>query len=159
MTVTMLEEDIRQQFITAEIGIKSEIETDTDNIILGTVPTNPGNVIVIGSSEGVLTALENSTLSSQSIMVQKAVSLPNMPDVRQTLSIIAINTNYTAVHEKIWRIYNELIGENSGYKVCNGRQMYFVPIQPPYLYKTDANGKIFFILNVTVNSAKETTGV
>lgn len=150
MTVTMLETDIKAQLMTAGI------ETDTNNYIIGSIPDTPGNVIVIGSSEGVLTALENSALSSQNLMVQKSVSLPNMPDIRQTLSIVAINTVYSTAYEKIWRIYKELIGEDSGYKVCNGRQMYFVPIQTPYLYKTDS-GKTFFIFHVTVNTTKETT--
>lgn len=143
----MLETDIKQQLITAGIG------TNTD-IIVGNVPTTPGDIIVIGSSEGVLTALENSTLSSQNVMVQKSVSLPNMPDVRQTLAIIAINEDYTTAHDKIWDVYNELIGQDSGYKVCNNRQMYFVPVQSPYLYKADA-GKTYFIFNVNVNATRE----
>lgn len=150
MTVTMLENDIKEQLLT-------ELEVGTE-IVVGSIPDTPGNIIVIGSSAGVLTALENSTLSSQNIMVQKSVSLPNMPDVRQTLAITVIDIDYETAHNKIRDVYNKLIGLNSGYKVCNGRQMYFVPIQPPYFYKTDG-GKTFFVLNVTVNSAKETTVV
>lgn len=143
----MLEQDIKQQLITAGIGADADI-------IVGSIPTTPGDIIVIGSSEGVLTVLENSTLSSQNLMIQKSVSLPNMPDVRQTLAIIAINENYVTAHDKIWDVYNELISEKSGYKVCNGRQMYFVPIQSPYFYKTEGS-KTFFILNVTVNTTRE----
>lgn len=143
----MIETDIKQQLISAAIGTDS-------TIVVGSVPTSPGDIIVIGSSEGVLTALENATLSSQNVMVQKAVSLPNMPDVRQTLSIIVINADYTAAHDKIWDVYNELIGQESGFKVCYGRQMYFVPIQSPYFYKTDA-GKTYFIFNVNVNATRE----
>lgn len=143
----MIENDIKQQLITAGIGTDS-------TIVVGTVPTTPGNIIVIGSAAGVLTALENSTLASQDVMVQKAVSLPNMPDVRQTLSIISINTDYTTAHDVIWDAYNELVSQTSGYKVCNSRQMYFVPIQSPYFYKTDS-GKTYFIFNVNVNSTRE----
>lgn len=143
----MLETDIKQQLIADGKG------TDAD-IVVGSIPTTPGNIIVIGSSEGVLTALENSTLSSKNLMVQKSVSLPNMPDVRQTLSIITINADYATAHDKIWAVYKDLIGLNSGYKVCNGRQMYFVPIQTPYFYKTEG-GKTFFIFNVTVNTTRE----
>ena len=143
----MIETDVKQQLISAEIGTES-------TIVVGSVPTTPGNIIVLGSSEGVLTALENSTLSSQNVMVQKSVSLPNMPDVRQSLSIIVINADYEAAHDKIWDVYNELIGADSGCKVCNGRQMYFVPIQSPYLYKTDAS-KTYFVLNVNVNATRE----
>ena len=144
----MIETDIKQQLITAGIGTSSDI-------IVGSVPTSPGNIIVIGSSQGVLTALENATLASQDVMVQKAVSLPNMPDVRQTLSIIAINADYATAHDKIWDVYNELIGQDSGFKICNTRQMYFVPIQSPYLLKTDAS-KTYFVLNVNVNATRET---
>lgn len=143
----MIETDIKQQLISAGIGT-------TSDIIVGSIPTSPGDMIVIGSTQGVLTALENSTLSSQNVMVQKSVSLPNVPDVRQALSIVAINEDYTSAHDKIWDVYNELIGQESGYKVCNGRQMYFVPVQSPYLYKTD-NNKIYFILNVNVNATRE----
>lgn len=143
----MIETDVKQQLISAGIG------TDL-TIVVGSVPATPGDIIVIGSSSGVLTALENSTLASQNVMVQKSVSLPNMPDVRQTLSIIAINADYTTAHDKIWDVYNELIGAESGYKVCNNRQMYFVPIQSPYLYKTDAS-KTYFVLNVNVNATRE----
>lgn len=75
----MIETDIKQQLITAGIDIDA-------NIIIGSIPASPGNIIVIGSNEGVLTALENSTLASKNILVQKSVSLPNMPDVRQTLT-------------------------------------------------------------------------
>lgn len=143
----MLETDIKQQLITAEIGTDS-------TIVVGSVPSTPGNIIVIGSTQGVLTALESSTLASQSVMVQKSVSLPNMPDAKQALSIIAINENYTAAHDIIWDVYNELIGQDSGYKVCYGREMYFVPVQSPYLLKTDA-GKTYFILNLNVNATRE----
>lgn len=144
----MLENDIKQQLITDGIG------TDP-TIVVGTVPASPGNIIVIGSTAGVLTALENSTLSSQNVMVQKSVSLPNMPDARQTLSIIAINDSYTTAHDTIWDIYNDLVSSTSGYKVCNNRQMYFVPVQSPYYYKTDS-GKTYFILNLNVNTTRET---
>ena len=144
----MLEIDIKTQLVNAGI------EAEADDIIVGSVPTTLGNIIVIGSSEGVLTALENSTLSSQNLMVQKSVSLPNMPDARQTLSFITINTDYETAHNKIWAVYNELISETSGYKSCNGRQMYFVPIQTPYFYKTE-NDKTFFIFNATVNTTRE----
>lgn len=143
----MIENDIKQQLITAGIGTDS-------TIVVGNVPTNPGDIIVIGSSEGVLAALENSTLSSQNVMIQKSVSLPNMPDVRQTLVITSINEDYVTAHDKIWDIYNDLISEDSGYKVCNGRQMYFTPIQSPYLFKAD-NGKTYFILNINVNATRE----
>lgn len=143
----MIETDIKQQLITAGIGTSS-------SIVVGSIPTTPDDIIVIGSSQGVLTALENSTLSSQNVMVQKAVSLPNVPDVRQTLSIVSINEDYETSHDKIWDVYNELIGTESGYKVCNNRQMYFVPIQSPYLYKTDSS-KTYFILNVNVNATRE----
>lgn len=143
----MIETDIKQQLISDNIGTDS-------TIVVGSIPTTPGDVIVIGSSEGVLTALENSTLSSQNVMVQKSVSLPNMPDVRQTLAITVINESYTAAHDKIWDVYNDLISEDSGYKSCNGRQMYFVPVQSPYFYKTD-NGKTYFIFNLNVNATRE----
>lgn len=143
----MIENDIKQQLITAGIG------TDP-TIVVGAVPTTPGNIIVIGSAAGVLTALENSTLASKDVMIQKAVSLPNMPDARQTLSIITINDSYTTAHDVIWDVYNELVSQASGYKVCNSRQMYFVPIQSPYFYKTDS-GKTYFIFNVNVNSKRE----
>lgn len=143
----MLENDIKQQLITDGIG------TDP-TIVVGTVPSSPGNIIVIGSTAGVLTALENSTLSSQNVMVQKSVSLPNMPDVRQTLSIITINDSYTTAHDTIWDIYNDLVSSTSGYKVCNNRQMYFIPVQSPYYYKTDS-GKTYFILNLNVNTTRE----
>jgi len=143
----MLENDIKQQLITAGIEIDA-------NIILGAVPATPGNIIVIGSGEGVLTALENSTLASKNILVQKSVSLPNMPDVRQTLMITAINDSYTAAHDKIWDVYNDLIGTASGYKTCNSRQMYFVPIQSPYFLK-DEGGKSYFVIIVNVNATRE----
>lgn len=143
----MIETDIKAQLVT------DRIETDT-NITIGAIPATPGNIVVIASSEGVLTALEGSTLSSQNVMVQKSVSLPNMPDVRQTLMITTINDTYTAAHDKIWDVYNDLIGQESGYKVCNGRQMYFVPIQSPYLSKTE-NNKTYFTLNVNVNATRE----
>lgn len=143
----MLEADIKQQLITAGIGTDS-------TIVVGSVPANPENIVVIGSTQGVLTALENSMLSSKSVTVQKSISLPNMPDVRQTLSIIVINDTYATAHDLIWDIYNELIGTDSGYKVCNGREMYFVPVQSPYLLKTDGS-KTYFILNITVNAARE----
>jgi len=146
--LNMIETDIKSQLITASIEIDA-------NIIIGSIPTTPGNIIVIGSNEGVLTALENSTLGSKNILVQKSVSLPNMPDVRQTLVITTINDNYTAAHDKIWDVYNELIGQQSGYKVCNGRQMYFVPIQSPYLWKTE-NNKTYFVMNLNVNATRET---
>lgn len=143
----MIETDIKQQLISDNIGTDS-------TIVVGGIPTTPGDIIVIGSSEGVLTALENSTLSSQNVMVQKSVSLPNMPDVRQTLAITVINEDYTTAHDKIWAVYNDLISEDSGYKSCNGRQMYFVPVQSPYFYKTD-NGKTYFIFNLNVNATRE----
>lgn len=143
----MIENDIKQQLITAGVEIDA-------NIIIGSIPASPGNIIVIGSNEGVLTALENSTLASKNILVQKSVSLPNMPDVRQTLAITAINADYTSSHDKIWDVYNELIGQESGYKVCNGRQMYFVPIQSPYLWKTE-NSKTYFVMNVNINATRE----
>lgn len=144
----MIETDIKQQLITSGIDIEA-------NIVVGSVTSNPSNIIVIGSNEGVLTALENATLASKNIMIQKSVSLSNMPDARQTLAITVINDSYTAAHDKIWDVYNELIGQNSGYKVCNGRQMYFVPIQSPYLLKTE-NSKTYFVLNVNVNATRET---
>lgn len=62
----MLEADIKQQLITAEIGTDS-------TIVVGSVPANPENIIVIGSTQGVLTALENSMLSSKSVTVQKSI--------------------------------------------------------------------------------------
>ncbi len=143
----MIETDIKQQLIIEGVEVDA-------NIVIGTIPASPGNIIVIGSSEGVLTALENSTLASKNVMVQKSVSLPNMPDVRQTLAIVAINDSYTDAHDKIWDVYNELIGQDSGYKVCNNRQMYFVPIQSPYSMKTE-NGKSYFLFNVNVNATRE----
>lgn len=143
----MIETDIKQQLITDGIGTDS-------TIVVGSVPASPGNILVIGSSEGVLTALENSTLSSQNVMIQKSVTLPNMPDVRQTLSIISINDDYTDAHDTIWDVYNDLISEETGYKLCNSRQMYFVPIQSPYFYKTD-NNKTYFMFSVNVNSTRE----
>jgi hypothetical protein len=143
----MIETHIKAQLITDGIDVDA-------NIVVGSIPTTPGNIIVIGSNEGVLTALENSTLASKNIMIQKSVSLPNMPDVRQTLAITVINDTYTAAHDKIWAVYNDLIGTTGGYKVCNGRQMYFVPIQSPYLLKTDSS-KTYFVLNVNVNATRE----
>lgn len=146
----MIEADIKTQLINDGIGTSS-------SIVVGNIPSSPDDIIVIGSSEGVLTALENSTLSSQNVMVQKAVSLPNMPDVRQTLSVVSINEDYTSAHDKLWAVYNDLIGQESGYKVCNNRQMYFVPVQSPYFLKTDSNNKNYFILNVNVNATREAT--
>lgn len=145
----MIETDIKQQLLADGIG------TDP-TIIVGSIPSSPGNILVIGSSVGVLTALENSTFSSQDVMIQKSVSLPNMPDVRQTLSLIAINDSYTAAHDLIWDVYNDLISTNTGYKVCNNRQMYFVPVQSPYFYKIDSNNKTYFMFSVNVNSIRET---
>lgn len=144
----MIETDIKQQLITSGVDIEA-------NIVVGSVTSNPSNIIVIGSNEGVLTALESSAFSSKNIMIRKSVSLPNMPDVRQTLAITVINDSYTAAHDKIWDVYNELIGQESGYKVCNGRQMYFVPVQSPYLLKTE-NSKTYFVLNINVNATRET---
>jgi len=144
----MIETDIKQQLITDGIGT-------TSTIVVGDIPAIPGNIIVIGSSEGVLTALENSTLSSKDLMVQKSVSLPNMPDVRQSLSIVSINDTYTDAHDVIWDVYNDLISEDSGYKLCNSRQMYFVPVQSPYFYKTE-DSKTYFMFSVNVNSTRET---
>lgn len=143
----MIENDIQQQLITDGIGSSS-------TIVVGSVPTTPGNIIVIGSTAGVLTALENSSFASQNVMVQKSVSIPNVPDTRETLSIIVINDDYTTAHTQIWSVYNDLVGQTSGYKVCNGRQMYFVPVQPPYLFKTDSS-KTYFILNLNVNATIE----
>lgn len=144
----MIETDIKQQLINDGIGT-------TSTIVIGSVPASPDNIIVIGSAAGVLTALENSAFASQNLMVQKSVSLPNVPDTRETLSIIVINDDYATAHTLIWSVYNGLIGQTSGYKVCNSRQMYFVPIQSPYFYKTDG-GKTYFILNVNVNATRET---
>lgn len=141
---SMIETDIQQQLNNNE-GI-------TATISIGSIPANPTADLYIGSAAGVLTALENSALTSQNVMIQKSVNLPNVPDSRQTISIVAINSNYTTAHDLIWNVYNHLIGQTSGYKICNGRQMYFVPIQSPYLYKTDSNNKNYFILNVNVNA-------
>ncbi len=136
----MIENDIKQQLISAGIG------TDADTL-LGPIPSTPDNVIVITTTDSILTSSLNS-LTSQALIP------PGISDIQQTTTITVRNTDYSAGQNKIWDIYNELVGTESGYKVCNGRKMFIMAAQPPH-YSTTDEGKSIFVFNFVVNTSRD----
>jgi len=136
----MIENDIKQQLITAGIDVDA-------NIALGAVPSTPDNVIVITTGDSILTSSLN-TLTNQALIP------PGISDIQQTVTITVRNTDYTNGQGKIWDIYNELVGAESGYKVCNSRQMFIIAAQPPH-YSTTDSGKSIFVFNFVVNTSRD----
>jgi len=138
----MIENDIKQQLITAGIDI------DT-NIVLGALPaTTPDNVIVITTADSILTSSLN-TLTNQALIP------PGISDIQQTVTITVRNTDYTNGQGKIWDIYNELVGQESGYKACNSRKMFIMAAQPPHYSSTDGSNRIVFVFNFVVNTSRD----
>lgn len=136
----MIENDIKQQLITAGIDIDA-------NIVLGAVPSTPDNVIVITTSDSVLTSSLN-TLTNQALIP------PGISDIQQTVTITVRNTSYANGQGKIWDVYNELVGQESGYKLCNNRKMFIMAAQPPHYSTTDTNRSIF-VFNFVVNTSRD----
>lgn len=138
----MIENDIKQQLITAGIDIDA-------NIILGAMPaTTPDNAIVITTADSILTSSLN-TLANQALIP------PGISDIQQTITITVRNTNYDNGQGKIWDVYNELVGQESGYKVCNSRKMFIMAAQPPHYSSTDGNNRIVFVFNFVVNTSRD----
>ena len=136
----MIENDIKQQLITASIDIDA-------NIALGAMPSTPDNVIVITTGDSILTSSLN-TLTNQALIP------PGISDIQQTVAITVRNTDYTNGQGKIWDVYNELVGAESGYKSCNSRQMFIIAAQPPH-YSTTDSGRSVFVFNFVVNTSRD----
>ena len=136
----MIENDIKQQLITAGIDIDA-------NIALGAMPSTPDNVIVITTGDSILTSSLN-TLTNQALIP------PGISDIQQTVAITVRNTDYTNGQGKIWDVYNELVGAESGYKACNSRQMFIIAAQPPHYSTTDTNRPVF-VFNFVVNTSRD----
>jgi len=138
----MIENDIKQQLITAGIDVDA-------NIILGALPaTTPDNVIVITTADSILTSSLN-TLTNQALIP------PGISDIQQTVSITVRNTNYANGQGKIWDVYNELVGQESGYKLCNNRKMFIMAAQPPHYSSTDGSSRVIFVFNFVVNTSRD----
>jgi len=136
----MIEQDIKSQLITDGIDIDA-------NIALGAMPASPDNVIVITTADSVLTSSLN-TLTNQALIP------PGIADIQQTVTITVRNTSYSNGQGKIWDVYNDLIGQESGYKSCNGRQMFIIAAQPPHYSTTDTNRPIF-VFNFVINTSRD----
>lgn len=136
----MIENDIKQQLITAGVDVDA-------NIALGAIPSSPDNVIVITTSNSILTSALNS-LTSQALIP------PGISDIQQTVTITVRNTDYSNGQAKIWDVYNELVGAESGYKLCNNRKMFIQAAQPPHYSSTDS-GKTLFTFNFVANTSRD----
>lgn len=137
----MIENDIKQQLITASIDIDA-------NIALGAMPSSPDNVIVITTADSILTTSLN-TLTNQALIP------PGISDIQQTVTITVRNTSYSNGQGKIWDVYNELVGQESGYKVCNSRKMFIMAAQPPHYSETDGSSRSIFVFNFVVNTSRD----
>lgn len=136
----MIENDIKQQLITAGIDVDA-------NIVFGTMPTTPDNAIVIATSDSILTNRENTLTNIAAIPA-------GISDIQQTITITVRNTNYASGQGKSWDVYNELVGQENGFKVCNNRQMFIMAAQPPH-YLKDENGKSHFTFNFVANTSRD----
>lgn len=138
----MIETDIRQLLKDASIG------TDSD-IAYGAVPASPDNLIYIQTTDSVMTNLENA-LAAQSLIP------PGLTDIQQTITITVRNTSYDNGHAKVWDVYNELAGGESGYAICstNSRKMFFMSVQPPRFSQEDS-GKYYFTFNIVLNTSRD----
>ena len=146
----MIEQDIKTQLITDGVDIDA-------NILLGAVPSSPGNVIVITTADSVLTSALN-TLTNQALIP------PGISDIQQTVTITVVNTDYTNGQGKIWDVYNKLIAteyvggqwipRESGYKECNSRKMFIMAAQPPHFSKEE-DSKYFFTFNFVANTSRD----
>jgi hypothetical protein len=136
----MIEQDIKTQLITDGIDIDA-------NIALGAMPTTPDNVIVITTANSIMTSALN-TLANQALIP------PGISDIQQTVTITVRNTDYATGQGKIWNVYNDLVGAESGYKVCNNRQMFIIAAQPPN-YSTTDTGRSVFVFNFVANTSRD----
>ncbi len=138
----MIENDIEQELITADIGT-------SDNIFLGALPSTPDDIIVITTSDSILT-------SSLNTMTNQALIPPGISDIQQTITITVRNTDYATGQGKIWDVYNDLVGDQSGFKVCNDRQMFIIAAQPPCYSTTDTDSRTLFTFNFVANTSRDT---
>jgi hypothetical protein len=51
-------------------------------------------------------------------------------------------------------IYNLLVGQESGFVVCNSRQMFVMPVQSPRSLANDGARSVF-AFNVIINTSRE----
>jgi len=137
----MIENDIQQQLITDGIDIAA-------NIVCGNIPATPDDLIVITTSDSILT-------SSLNTLANTALIPPGISDIQQTITITVRNTVYATGQDKIWKVYNDLVGNQSGFKTCNNRQMFLIAAQPPYYSSTDSNNRSIFVFNVVVNTSRD----
>lgn len=138
----MIENDIKQQLVTA--GIET-----SGNVALGATPATPANVIVITTADSVLTSALNS-------ITKQALIPPGISDIQQTITITVRNSDYASGQSKVWDVYNELVGNESGYKLVNNRKMFIQAVQPPHYASTDANNSTLFTFNFVANTSRDT---
>jgi Bacteriophage minor capsid protein len=138
----MIENDIEQQLITDGIDVSG-------NIFLGAIPSTPDNVIVITTSNSIMTSSLN-TLPTQALIP------PGISDIQQTVTITVRNTDYATGQGKTWEVYNDLVGDQSGFKVCNDRQMFIMASEPPCYSTTDDDSRILFTFNFVANTSRDT---
>ena len=147
----MIENDIKQQLFTD--GVEQ-----LANIAIGAMPSTPDNVIVITTADSILTSQFN-TLTNQALIP------PGITDIQQTITITVRNTDYATGQSKIWNAYNKLVAteyvggqwipRESGYKVCNNRQMFISAAQPPHYSTTDGSNRIIFVFNFVANTSRD----
>jgi hypothetical protein len=137
----MIENDIEQELITAGIGTSG-------TIFLGAMPSSPDDAIVITTSDSILT-------SSLNTMTNQALIPPGISDIQQTVTITVRNTDYATGQGTSWAVYNDLVGDQSGFKVCNGRQMFIIAAQPPCYSTTDTSSRILFTFNFVANTSRD----
>lgn len=138
----MIEDDIKQQLVA--VGIET-----SGNIALGAMPTTPVDIIVITTADSVLTSALNS-------LTKQALIPPGISDIQQTVTITVRNSDYTNGQGKVWDVYNELVGGESGYKLVNNRKMFIQAVQPPHYSSTDADSHTLFTFNFVANTSRDT---
>lgn len=134
----MIEQDIQTHLIAQLASL------DASNCLLGAIPATPDNVAVISGSSSPLTDAEQ-TISGK-------VSIPKgIKDVKVAISITVRNTDYSNGSTMIWDIFNELGGENGGYKSCNSKDMFFSHVEAPHFSYEDS-GKNYFQFSTVVTT-------
>lgn len=134
----MIEQDI-QTYLIAQLA-----SLDSSNCLLGAIPSTPDNVTVISGTASPLTDAEQ-TISGK-------VSIPKgINDVKVTVSITVRNTYYANGSALIWGIFNELGGENGGFKNCNNKDMFFSHVETPHFSREDS-GKNYFNFTTVVTT-------
>lgn len=114
------------------------IGTVGTDILMGTTPALPDNVVVLSPTPGF------------------CPQDTRLPDMKVTIQVLVRDAVYQTAYQRTWQVFNLLDNGGDRYTCLpSGRQMASKAMQAPFFLEQDANSRTVFVFNLLAISSRD----